>query len=79
MAIIFEMEAKYPRIGKELRKWRKALGLNQEDAGRAIGIGQSFVSSIETGTKDPSIQVLIFIHRHTKIPLHELLGLKETE
>jgi transcriptional regulator with XRE-family HTH domain len=79
MAIMLEMEAKYPRIGKELKKWRTTLELRQEDAARAIVIGQSFLSSIERGRKDPSIGVLLFIHRYTKISLYELLGLKEPE
>jgi len=76
-AIILKMEAKYPRIGKELKKWRTESELRQEDAARTIGIKQPFYSSIEKGKKDPSIRVLIFIHRHTKISLYDLLGLKE--
>ena len=71
------MKAKYPRIGKELKIWREIHDLNQTVAARAVGISQSFLSQIENGQKDPSVRVLIFIHRHTRISLYELLGLKE--
>jgi transcriptional regulator with XRE-family HTH domain len=74
---MFKMEAKYPRIGKELKKWRTRKGLNQTQAAQAIGISQPFVSQIETEQKDPSIKVLIFIHLHTGKSLYDLLGLKE--
>ena len=75
-AIILKMEARYPKIGKALKKWRTGEGYSQAVAGKMIGIKQPFVSSIERGKKDPSIEVLVYIHRQTKIPLYELLGLK---
>ena len=77
MAIVIEMEAKYPRIGKELKKWRGKM--RQEDACLSFGIEQSFYSEIERGKKDPSIETLIRIHQHTKVSLYDLLGLKDPE
>ena len=79
MAIIIEMKAKYPKIGKVIRKWREDEDLRQIDVARAIGIKQPFLSNIETGKKDPSLEVLVFIHIRTKISLYELLGLKDPQ
>lgn len=50
-------------IGDRIKKLRKECGKSQEEFGKAIGIGKTSVSKLETGENKPSDQTIILICR----------------
>lgn len=44
-------------VGENIKKRRVAKGLSQAELAGAIGVGQSYLSQIERGTKTASIQL----------------------
>ena len=61
-------------VGGRLTRWRKAQGLSQQELARKIGISQAFVSSLELGRKQPSLQVLEELSRAMNVPIEVLLS-----
>ena len=51
---------------KKFRRWLKASGLSQRDAGRKLGIGQMAVSYYVTGKGLPSIRAAYLIEKGTR-------------
>ena len=43
--------------GRIFRKKRKKLGYNQQKMADLLGVSQSFVSGIESGRKNPSLEI----------------------
>lgn len=43
------------------RKKRKKKGLSQDEMAKLLGISQSFVSGIENGEKNPSLEIFFLI------------------
>lgn len=68
-------------IGIAIRKIRKnkAPQLNQAQFAKVIGITQTYLSQIETGTKKPTISVLETISKEFEIPLPIIFWLGITE
>jgi len=56
-------------IGTAIKKLRVRKTLNQQDFANRIGITQTYLSQIENGHKRPSLEVLEFIAKDSKIPL----------
>lgn len=50
-----------PSVGSEIRELRKARGLTLEALGAATGVSRSYLSVIERGTGNPSVDVLTAI------------------
>ena len=43
--------------GHALKAWRKSKGLNQEQLGKLLGVGQGYVSRLEDGKHEPSASI----------------------
>lgn len=63
----------YYQIGQRIRKYRKALGLSQEQLAERIGISVTHMSHIETGNTKLSLQVFVDIANTLEIQTDELL------
>lgn len=46
------------KIGKEIKKLRKLRGINQQDLAGMIDITPSYMSEIERGVSNPSVDLL---------------------
>ena len=57
-AILGDVMKDYRMIFK---KKRKKMGLNQDEMADLLGISQSFVSGIENGKKNPSLEIFFMI------------------
>ena len=57
-----------------LKIWREYRGYTQESLGTEAGIGKSYVSQIEAGTKTGSTKVLRAIAKALQVELDDLLG-----
>ena len=75
VGIISDMTAKYPKVGPKIADWIERTGLNQDEVAEALGIKQSMISLLINGHRDPSLKVLIRIHKHTGADLYEMLDL----
>jgi transcriptional regulator with XRE-family HTH domain len=51
------------RLGERIRKLRQAKGLSQEGFALECGIDRTYVSGIERGVRNPTIQVLSVLAR----------------
>ena len=47
------LQAAQGRLGMKLRRTRKKLGMTQAAVGRAVGMNQTTISSVERGLGDP--------------------------
>lgn len=61
------------KFGERLKKQRNKLGISQEELGFRSGLGRTYISGIERGTRNPSLKNLGRIAKALKIPLKELL------
>ena len=55
--VINGKEGKIMTVGENIKKRREEKGLSQMELASAIGVGQSYLSQIERGTKAASIQL----------------------
>ena len=67
--------ADYRRIlGDNVRAARKALDVSQEDLGLETGIDRTYISGIERGLRNPSLDVIVRIARRLKTTPATLLA-----
>lgn len=55
--------------GRIFRKKRKKLGYNQQKMADLLGVSQSFVSEIEIGKKNPSLEIFFLMCEILEIKL----------
>ena len=63
----------YKAIGERIRKYRKALGLSQEELAERVDISTTHISHIETGSTKLSLQVLVNISNALSVQTDQLL------
>ena len=69
----------YFKIGQQIRRYRKAHGLSQEQLAEQIGISVTHMSHIETGNTKLSLPVLVDIAKTLEIQTDDLLSEKPSE
>ena len=72
------------RIGKRIKELRRARGFSQEKLAEALGISTNYVSGIECGRENPTLDLLIAIAAALKVDVAALFNgawfeLRETE
>lgn len=60
-------------FGTHFRLAREALGYSQRDVARMLRVNQPFVSNVETGGANLTIERLSLLARFVGQPLHEML------
>lgn len=60
-------------VGKNVKKFREGLGLSQEQLAFESGLHRTYISGVERGVRNPTVQVLGEIAKALKIKPHELL------
>ena len=74
------MKLNINEIGKRLSRLRKSRGFTQEELAEKINRSERFISKIETGKSQASIETLVFLCDALKTtPDHILLGSSEHE
>lgn len=63
----------YFKIGQQIRKYRKAHGLSQEQLAEQIGISVTHMSHIETGNTKLSLPVLVELAKILEVHTDDLL------
>ncbi len=64
----------YYKIGQQIRKFRKAHGLSQEELAERINISTTHMSHIETGNTKLSLPVFVDIASALEVRADDLLG-----
>ena len=67
------MEIDYQSLGKRIKHFREKNGLSQYDLSEKTGISRSYLSQIESGLYNLSLEYLVLISNELNIPLEELL------
>ena len=66
------MKIDYTKIGSQIRKYRKAKGMSQEQLAAKAGVGITHISHIETGNTIPSTSTLLDIINALDLSADEL-------
>lgn len=61
------------RFGKAIKARRQELGITQERLGHETGLDRTYISGIERGVRNPSLNNMQKIARALKIKLKDLL------
>jgi len=72
-----EVEDLFARIGNNIRKYRKARGMTQEQLAEASELSAYFVGSIERGPATVSVRSLEQVARALRVPLRDLFQFSE--
>lgn len=67
-----KMKIDYTKIGSQIRKYRKAKGMSQEQLAAKAGVGITHISHIETGNTIPSTSTLLDIINALDLSADEL-------
>ena len=61
------------RVGANVRKYRKAMGLSQEALALETGLHRTYVSGVERGIRNPTVVILEKLADTLLIPTWKLL------
>ncbi len=64
-------------LGENVRSARKSLSVSQEDLGLDTAIDRTYISGIERGLRNPSLDVIVRLARRLKTTPAALLALSE--
>ena len=64
----------YVEMGRRIADLRRAAGLTQEGMAELTEIGSSYIARIETGSRRPSLDVLLDISSALDVPLWRLVA-----
>ncbi len=67
------MEIDYQSLGKRIRHFREKKGLSQYDLSDRTGISRSYLSRIENGQYNLSLEYLVMIANELAVSIEELL------
>ncbi len=63
------------RVGRNLKKYRKLKGLSQEALALECGLHRTYVSGVERGVRNPTVDVLEQLAEPLGVPSARLLEL----
>jgi len=60
-------------VGKNVKQFREALGLSQEQLAFETELHRTYISGVERGIRNPTVLVLSRLAKALKVETHELL------
>lgn len=64
------------RFAKNMKKLREANGLSQGDIHRATGIDRAYISNLEAGKQNPTLETIAKIARAIGVSVEKLMSEK---
>ena len=61
------------RVGRNVRRYREALGLSQEEFAFECGLHRTYVSGVERGVRNPTVVVVAKLAAALKVQPERLL------
>lgn len=65
------------QFGKRVRARRRALDMSQEELGERCKLNRGYISDIERGLRNPSLEVINRIARGLEVDLAELFSISK--
>lgn len=62
------------KIGASVRARRVALGISQEKLGEIVGLDRTYISGVERGVRNPTIDTLARISKGLKCTMSNLIA-----
>ena len=60
--------------GSRLKAARKRKGLTQAGLAERVGVGQVTIARMETGTRGPSVPMLLKLAKALRVPMEQLIA-----
>ncbi len=70
----FEESAHRRAFGDQVRRLRSEHGLTQEDLAERAGVHRSYLAAVETGMRNPTLDVIVKIARGLGVPAARLFA-----
>ncbi|MFZ1075366.1 MAG: helix-turn-helix transcriptional regulator [Minisyncoccia bacterium] len=67
------MKSESEKLGRNLKRIRKAKGITQGDIVRALGVGRGYISNIENGKMNPTLSTITRLAKALGVSSNELL------
>ena len=67
-----ESESPLTKFGQNLRRYRTAAGISQEDLAETVSLDRTYISLLERGQRNPSLQCMTNLADALKISLQTL-------
>lgn len=67
----------HQRVGNQIKKFRKALGLTQAQLAEQVGIARVSIIAVENGRFLPTIENALQISKALDVPIEAIFWLKE--
>ncbi len=64
-------------IGSRIKNLRRGRGYSQERLGEIIGINPKYLSSVERGRENPTLDLFIRLSKGLKVGIHEIFQIEE--
>ncbi len=61
------------KLGRNLKRIRKAKNITQGDIVRALGVGRGYISNVENGKANPTLETIAKIAKALKVKIEELV------
>lgn len=66
------------RLGRAVRKRRKDLDISQEELGARASLDRTYISDIERGKRNPSLDIISGLAKSLKVELSQLFKMTES-
>ncbi|WP_148613774.1 helix-turn-helix domain-containing protein [Nocardioides rubriscoriae] len=73
-ALSFEQRAHRRAFGENVGRIRRDRGWTQEDLAERAELHRSYLASIETGVRNPSLDVIVRLAKGLRVPVAELFA-----
>ena len=70
----YDMNINFAKVGARIQAIRKDKDLSQEQLARKIGVSKGHLGHVETGSKNPSAEMLINTAAALEVPVDKLLS-----
>jgi transcriptional regulator with XRE-family HTH domain len=67
------MKSEQVKLGKNLKRIRTKKGISQGDIARTLKVGRSFITNIENGKTNPTLDTIARIAKAIRVSSDELL------
>ncbi len=69
----------YEKLGKNIRKIRKAKKMTQEDLGKVLGVSKTSIVNYESGQRKISLDFIVKLCKFYELSFDELIPLEENQ
>jgi len=73
MDILRVMKSEQIKLGKNLKRIRTQKNITQGDIARSLKVGRSFITNIENGKTNPTLDTIVRIAKAIGVPVGELM------